>query len=223
MLALHGWRRSYSDFDAMFGNDLDGIAIDLPGFGATPPPPEPWGSAAYARAVLPVLGEMAPSVVVVGHSFGGRVAAHLAAAAPEQVQGLVLTGSPLVRTTDGAWWPRMRTRIGKRVARHHLLPEAQLESARQRYGSIDYRAADGVMRDVLVEILDEDYAEQLSAISCPVELVWGDDDAEAPLVGAELLQQALANAKLTVCPGAGHLTPITEPDQLRAAVDRLLT
>jgi pimeloyl-ACP methyl ester carboxylesterase len=93
-----------------------------------------------------------------------------------------------------------------------------MEAARQRYGSPDYRAAHGVMRQVLVRTLAETYDDQLAAIACPVHLVWGDDDAEVPLVVAERLAERLAGATLTVCPGAGHLTPLTAPRQLRRAV-----
>ena len=62
VLALHGWRRSHRDFDAV----LDGvaaIALDLPGFGATPQPPEPWSTRQYAEWIAPVLDELAPGAV----------------------------------------------------------------------------------------------------------------------------------------------------------------
>src|SRR4051812_38815028 len=90
VLALHGWQRTHRDFNRV----LDGVAavaLDLPGFGASPPPPQPWGGAEYAAAVAPVLERFDQPPVVLGHSFGGRVAVHLAAAYPERVHALVLT------------------------------------------------------------------------------------------------------------------------------------
>jgi pimeloyl-ACP methyl ester carboxylesterase len=98
-----------------------------------------------------------------------------------------------------------------------------MEALRQRYGSEDYRAASGIMRGVLVRTLAEDYSAALSAVRCPVELVWGDDDTAVPLSIAEQLNRELAQAHLVVCSGAGHLTPITVPGELRAAVERLKT
>jgi pimeloyl-ACP methyl ester carboxylesterase len=103
------------------------------------------------------------------------------------------------------------------------VPETTLERARNRYGSADYVAAQGVMRQVLVRLLAERYDEQLSAVRCGVELVWGDDDAEVPISVAEAAASALPGAVLTICPGAGHLTPLTVPDSLRQAVDRALS
>ncbi|PLS75538.1 MAG: hypothetical protein CYG61_06790, partial [Actinobacteria bacterium] len=210
VLALHGWGRSGADFDATL-QDLDAVALDLPGFGATPAPPEPWGAAEYAQAVAAVLDELATPIVVVGHSFGGRVAVHLAAAEPERIAALVLTGVPLVRAPGAAATPR-RPALGYRVARalhrRGLLPEDRMEALRRRHGSPDYRAATGVMRDVLVRAVNETYEEQLAAITCPVELVWGDDDPEVPLAVAEAAAARVAGgagaASLTVVPGAGH-------------------
>ena len=89
-----------------------------------------------------------------------------------------------------------------------------MERARQRYGSADYRAAQGVMRDVLVRLVNERYDDALAAVRCPVELVWGDDDADVPVERARALAAALPQARLTVCPGAGHLLPLTAPGRV---------
>jgi hypothetical protein len=59
-----------------------------------------------------------------------------------------------------------------------------MEQARQRHGSADYRAAEGIMRDVFVRLVNERYDDELAALRCPVELVWGDDDADVPIAVA---------------------------------------
>ena len=222
VLALHGWARTHRDFDATL-TGMDAIAVDLPGFGAAPPPPQAWGAAGYADAVAAVLEEMAVPVVVLGHSFGGRVALHLAAAHPDRVGGLVLTGVPLVRRPGvPARRPALVYRLGRGLHRRGLLGERRMEALRQRYGSADYRAAHGVMRQVHVRAVNETYEDQLASVACPVELVWGDDDAEVPLAVAEAAMSRLGQATLTVVPGAGHLVPLTAPGELRAAVERCL-
>ncbi|MGI8684283.1 MAG: alpha/beta fold hydrolase [Acidimicrobiales bacterium] len=221
VLALHGWARSSEDFAATL-RGLDAVALDLPGFGATPAPPEAWGAAGYATAVADVLGELDTPVVVVGHSFGGRVAVHLAASHPAAVAGLVLTGAPLVRRQGAAARrPALTYRVGRALHRRGLFAESRMDALRRRYGSRDYLAATGVMRGVHVTVVNETYEEQLAAIACPVELVWGDDDTEVPLSVAEAARARLARATLTVVPGAGHLTPLTAPDALRDAVARV--
>jgi pimeloyl-ACP methyl ester carboxylesterase len=215
VVALHGWRRTHADFDTVL-RGLDALAVDLPGFGATPAPPTPWGSPEYAAAVAETITQ--PSVVL-GHSLGGRVAIHLAGQRPELVRALVLTGAPLVRTTPTTR-PPLRYRIGRALHRRGVVSDGRMEALRQRYGSEDYRLAEGVMRDVHVRVVNETYDDAIAAVRCPVELVWGDDDTAAPLPVAEELARRLPEARLTVCPGAGHLTPQTAPDALRAAVER---
>ena len=222
VLALPGWGRTHRDFDAVLapagGDPLDAIAVDLPGFGAAPPPPEAWGTADYAAFVGLVLDEMAPRVVVLGHSFGGRVAVQLAALRPDAVGALVLTGVPdLVRREPRRQAP-LRFRVARRLNRWGVLSDGAMEAARQRHGSADYRAAEGVMRAVLVKTLAESYDDQLAAIDCPISLVWGDDDTEAPISVAEELVRIHPGARLTVCPGAGHLAPLTASAALRRAV-----
>lgn len=228
VVALHGWRRTHRDFAGVLGpagpgGPLAALALDLPGFGASPPPPEAWGSARYAEAVAKVVDADAGGgpVVVVGHSFGGRVGLLLAATRPDLVRGLVLTGAPVAPHPGPPVRPPRPFRLARRLHRLGLLGDAAMERARQRHGSEDYRLAEGVMRQVLVTVLAERYGDALDALACPLELVWADDDTAAPLAGAEAVAAAVPGARLTVCPGAGHLVPLTAPAELRAAVERL--
>ena len=215
VVALHGWARTHSDFSRVL-DGLDAIAVDLPGFGATPPPDEPWGSPDYAAAVAEVIDR---PMVVLGHSLGGRIAVHLAASRPDLVRALVLTGAPLIRTAP-AVKPPLAYRVGRILHRAGVFNDTRMEALRQKYGSEDYRRAQGVMRGVHVRIVNETYDDQIAAIKCPTELVWGDDDTAAPLAVAEQLAARIADARVTVCAGAGHLTPTTIPDELRAALER---
>ncbi|HTW11075.1 MAG TPA: alpha/beta fold hydrolase [Acidimicrobiales bacterium] len=184
ILALHGWRRDHHDFDAVLSG-LDAIALDLPGFGAAKEPPAPWSSRDFAEQVAPVLSEMAPGqVVLVGHSFGARVAVHLAglssaglssaglpsAGLPSAAQSepagpgksgrvgtLVLTGAPLA-PFPGRRAPRrppLGFRAGRALHRLGVLPDARMERLRGKYGSEDYRQASPVMRGVLVKAVAE--------------------------------------------------------------------
>jgi len=122
VLALHGWRRDHRDFEAVLRHSgIDAIALDLPGFGSAAAPEEVWGSSDYAEAVAAVLDEMSARVVVLGHSFGGRVAVHLAASHPDQIAGLVLTGAPLHRPPGGGAKPLLRFRVARGLAARGLI------------------------------------------------------------------------------------------------------
>lgn len=228
VVALHGWRRTHADFARSLGPAAPGgalpvVALDLPGFGASPEPPAPWGSPEYAQVVARVVEALgAGPVVLVGHSLGGRVAVRLAARRPDLVRGLVLTGAPVAPRTAPSARPARSFRAARRLHRMGVLPEALMERQRQRHGSADYRAATGVMRQVLVRMVGESYQEDVARLRGPAELVWGDDDTAAPIEGARRLAEVIPAARLTVCPGAGHLTPSTVPEELRAATERLV-
>jgi pimeloyl-ACP methyl ester carboxylesterase len=222
VLALHGWARSHRDFDAVVAADgsgpLPALALDLPGFGASPPPPAAWGAEAYAELVGRVLDDMGAPVVVLGHSFGGRVALHLAIQRPEVVRSLVLTGAPMLHPLHRNQRVALAYRVTRRLHTLRLVSDDAMEAARQRFGSADYRAAQGVMREVLVRAVNETDEVQLGAVRCPVHLVWGGDDTAAPLEVAERAVTRLAQGDLDVHPGVGHLTPLLIPSALRAAV-----
>lgn len=92
---------------------------------------------------------------------------------------------------------------------------------------MDYAAASGVMRQVHGRVVAESYEAELGRISCPVTLVWGDDDTTVPLAVAEAALARLragisGDAALVVLPGAGHLVPLSSPGSLRDAVERHL-
>ncbi len=146
----------------------------------------------------------------------------MAATYPELIGGLVLTGAPLIRTT-GAGKPKVGYRMARWLNQRGVLSDARMEVARKRYGSSDYANASPTMRAVHVMLVNENYDAEIAAARGPIELVWGDDDTAAPLAGAQELAARLGGrARLTVIAGAGHLTPMTAPDELRSAIDRLL-
>ena len=116
VLALHGWGRDHHDFREALGG-LDAISLDQPGFGASPAPDQAGGAAMYAEMIEPVLEECVTPLVVVGHSFGGRVAVHLAQRRPGAIGGLVLTGVPLLHRAQRKGKSALRYRMGRRLHR----------------------------------------------------------------------------------------------------------
>ena len=247
-VALHGWGRDRSDFAGVL-EGLDALAVDLPGFGASPPPDQAAGAAWYARTVAALVEEIGAPQVVAGHSFGGRAAVVLAAQRPELVAGLVLAGAPLLRP---AGRPARKPSLVYRLARWGneigAVSSGRLERERRRRGSADYRAASGVMRGVLVEAVNETYEDHLARLVCPVRMVWGSEDREVPLEVASRAAELLAESRpapppglevevlgegeirdmvnvdveLDAVEGCGHMVLLEAPGRVRAALEGLL-
>jgi len=225
VLALHGWGRRGSDF-ALSLQGLSYLAIDLPGFGASPVPPQPMGAKGYANLIKEALDHLSAQPVLVGHSFGGRVAVALAAANPGRFGGLVLTGVPLVRRTSTSRSPLI-FRLARWLERRGLIAGKRMESLRRKYGSADYIAARGVMRQILVMGVNESYEAELRDLSIPVTLLWGEADSNVPLFVAEaalmILREAGTPVNLRIVEGAGHFVPLESPQSLRQAVEEMRT
>ncbi|HJR91424.1 MAG TPA: alpha/beta hydrolase, partial [Acidimicrobiia bacterium] len=115
-------------------------------------------------------------------------------------------------------------RLGHRLG---VISDERLEAEKRRRGSADYRAASGVMRDILVTVVNESYEEELGRIGGPVRLLWGAEDTEVPVSVAQsavgLLARGGAAVELEVLTGVGHHVPLIAPEALATSVGALLS
>jgi pimeloyl-ACP methyl ester carboxylesterase len=224
---LHGWARRGADFapaaKALSLRGIASVALDLPGFGASPEPARAGGARHYADLVLPALRDVGDGpFVLVGHSFGGTVACVIAANHPELVRALVLTGAPVLRTASTRKSP-WAYRLTRWLHSRGMVSDARIEATRQKYGSSDYRRAAGVMRDVLVASVNESYEEELSRLDVPVTLLWGEVDREVPLDVARRASSLLDTTHtIQSLAGVGHLVPSEASSELANVVGALV-
>jgi pimeloyl-ACP methyl ester carboxylesterase len=187
LVLLHGWgvnRDALRGIAVLFEHTHQVHLIDLPGFGDAPLPPADWGTVHYADLVQQfVLDRLDGTVVVVGHSFGGRVAVRLGARRLAPIKGIVLMGVPgLPQPSTSKRALRARGIRGLRkvlVALKPLLGNGPVEWHTRTYGSRDYLAA-GELKSVFVRVVTEDLTESARTIACPVLLLYGTDDTETP-------------------------------------------
>ena len=235
MVILQGWGTTFSIYDGIAAHLTETerfrvVQLDLPGFGASPEPPEAWTVAQYADFACTFIGSLGvESVTLMAHSFGGRIAFELAVRdeLPFAIDRLVLV--------DVAGIVREKTQAEKsKVARYKALRRLAdnptiyamfpdlIDDWRSRQGSRDYRNASPLMKQVLVKAVNYDQKHLMPQVSCPTNLIWGENDQETPLAFAQTMQGLIEGSTLAVVPDAGHFPFAENAPAFLAALDEAL-
>lgn len=215
-LWAHGWgqdRASLMPLAKSFEKDGLHILADLPGFGQSPQPPYPCGTAEYADALAVLIGQLSDKPVIwAGHSFGCRVGLQLAARHPGLVRGLFLiaaAGLPRRRPIYKQF--ALKARITLYKALKALIPLGLSEDwVKAKFGSADYRNVSGIMRAVFVKVVNEDLHDIAASVSCPVRLIYGEEDRETPPEIGERLEKLIPKARLVRFEGYDHYTILSQ-------------
>jgi 2-succinyl-6-hydroxy-2,4-cyclohexadiene-1-carboxylate synthase len=205
------------------------LALDLPGHGEASEVPRP---ITFAGCVEHVLTRSPPRFSLCGYSMGGRIALHVALAAPERVRGLVLVASTAGIEDDGE-------RARRRLSDHGLADElerAPFEDFIDRWRSQPLFAEDppAVARkaredqrrnrpDALAAVLRGIGTGQmlplwgeLGKLTMPVVVLAGDRDLKFQGLGRRMVG-LLPMGTLKVVPG-GHSLHLENPEAVALAV-----
>ena len=202
IVLLHGWGQNIEMMKPLgdqFSNQYRITILDFPGFGESDEPKDVWNIGKYAEFTelfLKSVGVKKP--IMIGHSFGGRVAIRYSSRNP--IEKLVLFGSPCIRVDEEL---PMSVKILKQLKKIPGLNEIG-EYMKKYIGSRDYKAASPIMRKILVEVVNEDLSKYAREIEEPTLLIWGEQDTEAPLNDAKELEKIMIDAGLVVLPGTHY-------------------
>ena len=232
VLALHGWGGSIRSFAPVAERlSVQGYQVhmlDLPGFGQSDLPPQPWGVPEYARFVVAYLDDSdLGRVSFLGHSFGGRIGLVLAADYPGRVDKMVLADSAGIRVPLSA---RQQVRNFLARSARRTLEQLRLDGWRdrlrdgynRRYASEDYLTA-GPLRETFVLVIEQDLTSYAERVQAPTVLIWGDQDTETPLWQGQRLEQIMPDAGLVVFKGAGHFAYLESLNDYVRIVDHFLS
>lgn len=186
---LHGWGLDKNSFLSLANNlpNLEKILIDLPGFGKTELPKKAWGSFDYAKYIKQNFLKKNKKNILIGHSFGGKIAIKIASNYPDLVDKIILIASA-----------GLRKKINfKKIIRKIL-----------KINSQDYNNA-GVLKPILSRVVRENLTQDLKKIKCPVLLIWGQEDKETPIWIAKKMAKLIKNNKLIILPGINHHNILT--------------
>lgn len=202
ILLLHGWGQNIEMMKFLGDNFADNHRItilDFPGFGESDEPLSPWTIKDYSLLIEKLVKELdIKKPVVMGHSFGGRVAIYYSSNNP--IEKLVLFGSPCIRKDKEL---PLSVKILKGIKKLPGMDKLG-EYMKQYIGSRDYKAASPIMRQTLVNVVNEDLTPYAMQIEEPTLLIWGQDDTAAPVSDAKELEQIMNDAALIVLPGTHY-------------------
>lgn len=193
---MHGWGGGVLSFLPVAERlgETDRLLFDFPGFGASPSD-RVRTLEDYRDDVLALMDEIGiKKAVLVGHSFGCRVGALIAAEHPERVAGLVITDGAGLR-------PRRGLKYCFKVFCYRLRKKLGLDVSRA--GSDDYKALSGDMKKTFVNVVNRYTEAECAKIACPTLIVWGKNDTETPFYMAKRFEKLIENGETVVLDG-GH-------------------
>ena len=202
ILLLHGWGQNIEMMKPLgdaFCNRFRVTIIDFPGFGQSEEPKEKWTINKYSLMLEDFVKQTGiKKPIVMGHSFGGRVAIRFSSRNP--IAKLILFGSPCIRVQEKL---PLKVRILKKLKKLPGMNEIG-EFMKQYIGSRDYKSASPIMRETLVEVVNEDLSKYAREIEEPTLLIWGEQDTEAPVEEAKELESIMTDAALIILPGTHY-------------------
>ncbi len=232
IIILHGWGLSGGKFDAL-RSVLTALGYtvynpDLPGFGKAATPTSAYQLSDYSDFLHEFIVKNAiDNPILIGHSFGGRVALKYLYSKPLGAKAVIFTGTPGYTPV-----PRKRlvffifiAKIGKFF--FSIWPISLLqEKIRSWYyyivGARDYYRANIIMREIFKHIVQEDLSLPIASVRIPTALIWGKLDQITPVWIAEKMQSVIQNSTLSVLEDADHGVSYKKPELFAKSVDAFI-
>ena len=207
LLFLHGWGQNIEMMMPCaehFEHDFRVTVIDFQGHGESEEPECAWSVKDYADALYELCVKLnIENPIIVGHSFGCRVAFHFAYAHP--VRKMVLTGAAGLKPKRGLdWYAKTYTyKLGKKLVQMSGNKELE-EKLKRNSGSSDYRNATGIMRETFVKVVNDDVRDLLPKMEMPVLLIFGEHDDATPVSDGKYMEAHMKDAALIVFENDDH-------------------
>lgn len=220
IVLLHGWGQNIAMMDPI-GKGMENkyriTIFDFPGFGKSPEPPYGFNVFDYYEVLDELLEKLdIKNPVLVGHSFGGRIA--MIYAVNKKVSKLVLLGTPFRRTNKKA---NYKLKILKIVRKTPIIKNFE-GYLRSKIASNDYYNASPIMRKVLVNVINEELTDLIPKIKSSTVLIWGSDDKEVPLSEAKYIEEKVDDCGLVIYEGCSHFAYLERLNQTINILDHFL-
>lgn len=207
-LILHGWGSKAEKWEGigelLVKRGFKVIIPDLPGFGLSQLPLNPWNLDDYCTFVENLVKFLnLDKFHLLGNSFGGAVAVKYSLKHPEKVEKLFLVAAACIRRKT---IKKSVLKWASKVLKNFSFLPFYSFIRKKIYQLIrsDYADFDNVMKETYLKVISEDLSKFLSSIKIPTVIIWGDKDRATPVEHAYLINKQIIGSKLIIIPGGTH-------------------
>lgn len=223
IILLHGWGGSLKSLTPLQNEltksgDYRVFNIEWPGFGDSPVNNLSAGLGDYSNYLLKFINDQnLIKPILVGHSFGGKVALSLLITNPKIAEKLILINSSGIKPRNNMKKILLLipTKIFGGIFSLPLLKSLK-PLMRKIYYKVVVREADYLLSEGLSEtlkkILDENLDNKVKNIEVETLLLWGEKDTKTPLWMAQYFKNEIPNSKLEIIKDARHNLPLVQPE-----------
>lgn len=215
LIILPGWGGSHEtwrNFVAAVGMNFDNITvIDLPCFGDSPCPTEVWGVDDYVDYVKKEIIKLnyKGKVVLLGHSFGGQVAASLVVSDVDVVDALILSGAAIIRPKYiiKRFVLGIVAKTGKLIFKLPMIEKLDIFAKKFLYKIIrskNYADSNGIKRKIFMKVIRENKEHLLPQIKIPTLILWGQKDSFVPLKYGKKIHRSIPGASMYIVKNGSH-------------------
>lgn len=228
IVLLHGWSSTMTNKRYQSAKELlekQGFIVyipDLPGFGENSIIEkeslefEDYISFVHTYIVDILKKTKQKQVILIGHSFGGRIAIKFTSLYPQIVSNLILTGASGIPRPLPSVKKKLVFAATKILRPFFVVPPFSFAYKFFRkliyysIGEMDYYKA-GKLTQTFKNVYKVSIQEDLEKISVPTLLVWGEKDITIPVKDAKLMHEFIKNSELVIIPNATHRLPYEMP------------
>ena len=214
------------------------IVADLPGWGDSECPREPFSTEMHADFLIQLLDALeVKKAILAGISYGSQVSIEAAYRAPGRIEKLILICSTGLSGTGRVFENDILWSVISRIAKFTVLQSRSLTCFFGRRAFYDVRTrpldlceefyrqlSQSGKRDAWLNGLRNTlvpgvaFERELLQIEIPTLIVWGENDRTVPVSVAKRFQNCLAGSALKVLSECAHSVPLEKPDELCGAI-----
>lgn len=196
LVFLHGWGGQIDSFKFIckyLKFDFKALFIDFPPFGKSTQMDFAWTMFDYVELTLGIMREVNfIKPIVIGHSFGGRVATLLASGG---------YAGKLMLVDSAGLKPKRTLKYKFKCMINKLKAKMDCKNIK---GSKDYEALSPVMKKTFVNIVNTFLEKYANIINIPTYIFWGAKDRQTPLYMARRFNALIKGSELVIIKNAGH-------------------